>query len=462
MDNIEGFDRQLTTKDYLIISSMLFALFFGAGNLIFPLHLGQLAGKNWIFAMAGFIVVSVILPLLAILAMALTRSKGVYDIALPMGKTFALGFMILIQATIGPFFATPRTASISYTVSIAPLVPKNYQQLASIIYIGIFFAICFWISYNENDILTSLGKVLNPIFLALLFLVFLVAFIKPMGNPNQFVPTTDYLSQGSAFLHGFLEGYNTMDALAGLAFGVTIISAVKQMGKKEPKAITVVTMRAGAIGMFAIAVIYFLLIILGAMSLGHLKVSADGGVAFVQIVHSYAGVLGQIILAMLMTLTCVTTAAGLIAAFAQDFHTHFPKLSYHAWLTFACVLSFIIGNFGLVSIIMWSKPILMLIYPISIALIFLALLAPLFKNARYVFMICIGFTLGPAILDMLANIPPIISNLTVIKNIITIRKYLPFANMGFSWLVPMLIGLFIGYLTYLIVSHKVNNPKIEA
>lgn len=109
-------------KQYLVVSSMLFGLFFGAGNLIFPIHLGQLAGAHWGLATVGFLVTAVLLPLLSVLAVAVTRSKGVYDIGRPLGPAFALVFMIMIHATIGPLFGTPRTATIPFSVGVQPLI----------------------------------------------------------------------------------------------------------------------------------------------------------------------------------------------------------------------------------------------------------------------------------------------------------------------------------------------------
>lgn len=181
--------NQLSWKQYLIVASLLFGLFFGAGNLIFPLHLGQLAGSNWGKAAIGFLITGVLLPLLSVLAVAITRSHGVYDIGKPLGAGFAIVFMILIHATIGPLFGTPRTATVSFTVGVAPFVPKHMQTLSLLIFSALFFAAAFAFSYHENNILSNVGKVLNPLFLALLFLVFVIAFLHPLGNP-QTAPIT--------------------------------------------------------------------------------------------------------------------------------------------------------------------------------------------------------------------------------------------------------------------------------
>lgn len=188
---------------------------------------------KWGSAAIGFSITGVVLPLLSLLAVAITRSNGVYQIGLSIGKIFALSFMTLIQLTMGPLFAAPRNATVSYTVGIAPLLPKQLQSIGLQVFTTIFFIIVFMIAYNESDILSSLGKILNPIFLILLFLVFVIAFAHPLGDLNTVPVSKEYLHR--AIVKGFLEGYNTMDALAGLAFGVTVVAAVKQLVNNEKR-----------------------------------------------------------------------------------------------------------------------------------------------------------------------------------------------------------------------------------
>lgn len=434
--------KKLTLKNYLVVASLLFGLFFGAGNLIFPLHLGQLAGKNWPLAALGFLVTGVLLPLLSVLAVSVTHAEGVFDIGKPLGTGFALVFMVLIHATIGPLFGTPRTATVSFTVGLSPFIDKQYQSVALFVFSALFFAAAFAFSYKENNILNNIGKVLNPVFLVLLFLVFVVAFANPLGNPSTAPVTSSYLK--GAFTNGFLEGYNTMDALAGLAFGVTVVSAVKSMGQKSAKSVSKVVAKAGVLGMSAVAVIYVLLIVVGAMSLGRFKVSADGGVAFTQLVNAYAGSFGQAVLAFLITLTCLTTAVGLVAAFAQDFHKHFPKVSYHTWLALSCFASFLAANFGLDQIISWSTPVLMFLYPLAMVLILLSVTSPLFKRDGAVYFWVVLFTVVPAFGDLVVSCPAVVSQSSFGLFVAHLRNMLPLASMGLSWLVPALVGLVIG------------------
>ncbi|MDV7718669.1 branched-chain amino acid transport system II carrier protein [Pediococcus ethanolidurans] len=445
-------EKKLTKKDYVVVSSMLFALFFGAGNLIFPLHLGQLSGANWFPAALGFLVTGVLLPLLSVLAISITRSEGVYDIGKPLGAVFALTFMVLIHGTIGPLFGTPRTATVSYTVGVAPLIPAHFQTLGLVIFSAVFFGLAYLFSVEQNKIVSNVGKLLNPVFLTLLVFVFILGFSHPLGTPASQAVTTAYKT--GAFTNGFLQGYNTMDALAGLAFGVTVVTAIKFMGKKNANSIAFVTARAGLLSMGFEAVIYVALILLGAMSLGKFKLSANGGVAFDQIVNHYLGVVGQSILAALITLTCLTTAIGLVAAFAQDFHKHFPKISYKTWLAFTSLASFLTANLGLNQIIAWSTPFLMFLYPLAMALILLSVLSPLFHRDPIVYKFVVTFTVIPALFDMMAAFPSVVSQSALGKAMTSFQQaYLPLAQYGLDWLLPALLGMVLGVACYLVKRH---------
>ena len=448
--------KPLSWKQYLIVASLLFGLFFGAGNLIFPIHLGQLSGANWGMATFGFLVTAVLLPLLAVLAISASHAKGVYDIGTPLGNKFALVFMVLIHLTLGPLFATPRTASISFSVGLQPVLPKSAAKPALLIFSAIFFILAFIISYEQSTILDSIGRILNPLFLLLLFSVFLLAAISPMGAAKNQSITAAY--QSAPFFNGFLEGYNTMDALAGLAFGYTIVSAVRQLGKTSAKSNAKVTARAGVLATGAIGIIYIGLIWLGATTLNHFKISQEGGTVFNQIVTYYLGDLGHALLATLVTLTCLTTAVGLIAAFAQDFHRSFNKISYHGWLTIMTIVSFITANFGLDTIISWSTPMLMFLYPIAMVLIILSISGSLFDRDSIVYFCGILFTIIPAILDMIASFPPIVSQQSWALQLKAFQlKFLPFADIGMDWVIPAIIGLVIGLILHFMKKEKIRN-----
>ncbi|MGO2476742.1 MAG: branched-chain amino acid transport system II carrier protein [Lacticaseibacillus paracasei] len=449
-------EKKLKTRDYVVIVSLLFGLFFGAGNLIFPLHLGQLAGANWVPAMLGFLVTAVALPLLGVLAIAATHAEGVYDIGRPLGRFFALAFMVLIHATIGPMFGTPRTATVSFTTGVLPMLPKEWAQVGLLVFSALFFAAAFFLSYKERKITTAVGKILNPVFLVLLFFVFFIGFSHPMGNPATQTVTAAY--KNASFMNGFLQGYNTMDALAALAFGVTVVTAVRGLGLKNDDDVAKSTAKAGVMATSWIGLIYVALILLGSMSLAHFKLSPEGGTAFNQVVTYYFGAAGHAVLATLLTLTCLTTAVGLVAAFAQDFHRHFPKVSYRVWLALTSFLSFLTANFGLEQIIAWSVPMLMFLYPFSMVLILLSVFGKAFHHDPLVYRFVVGFTAVPAVLDMFAAFPAFVSQSALGLALHSFQlHFLPFAGMGLGWLVPAGVGLAVG-----LVAHAVKVRKAVA
>lgn len=447
IERVRKMNKSNSFRKTIIIASLIFGMLFGAGNLIFPVHLGQLAGKNWLSASSGFLISSSLLPLMALIAISITRSHGIFELAKPISKKYALVFLILIHATLGPLFATPRTATVPYTIGIAPLLPNNMNKIGLLIFSAIFFGIVFFLSATEAKVTDLIGKILNPILLLLLFLIFFLAFLNPMGAAKDAPLTAAYTN--NAFTNGFLEGYNTMDCLAALAFGITVITAIRNLGFKNEKEVAITTIKSGLFGILGIAIIYIGLIWLGATSLHDFKLSSNGGTALAQISHYYLGTVGDALIAALTTITCITTAMGLVVAFAQDFHKRFPKISYKTFLAINCLLSFIIANMGLDMIISWSTPVLMLLYPLAISLVILGILSPIFKNDPVVYKITTALTLIPALFDMINALPDVLRSTSIIQNILSYaQRYLPMFDLGFSWVTFSLGGLFIGIIIH--------------
>lgn len=439
----------------LVVSSLIFGMFFGSGNLIFPVHLGQLAGNNWLSAAFGFAVSGSLFPLLAILAVVVTKSDGLFDLARPVGRHYAALFLILVHMTIGPFFGTPRTAATAYEMALKPFLPQRFDTLGMLLFTGVFFGLAYALSVHQNQLLKYVGKYLNTIFLVLLAIVFVVAFFNPMGGLNH-MPTAAY--QTNASVNGLLEGYNTVDAVALLALSVTFVHSVKGLGYKD-KQLSSLTAKAGSLSILLEVFIYFGLVLLGAFSLNQVKLSANGGDALSQIINYYFGNLGAAFLGVLVTLGVFTTAMGLVASFAQDFHKLFPKVSYLNWLRVTTFISFVVANAGLNNIIAWSLPVLMLLYPLSLALILTSLTVHAKPYAGVVYKMTIAFTAVPAIFDMLNASPASVTSINLVKTLLNAyHQYVPFASLGLGWVVPTLLGFFLGLLVgKLGMFARVNN-----
>lgn len=439
-------DKKLRLKDYVFIGSLLFGLFFGAGNLIFPIQMGQLAGADMWMATAGFIITAVGLPFLGIVAMGLARKDSMYELASKISPGYGMFYTIALYLTIGPFFAIPRTATVSFEAAFAPYLDKGMLQLALLIFSALFFGLSLWFTLRPSGILTWIGKVLNPIFLVSLAGLVLFAVMKPMGEVAQ-IPVQPLYQEGS-FFRGFLEGYNTMDALAALAFGIIIISTIKSLGVTKPSAIAKDTIIAGLFTTTLMAVIYASLVYVGASSQGIFGITENGGVALAIVSDHYFGSMGAIVLAVIITVACFKTAVGLLTAISEMFVTLFPnKLTYNQFVYFFTGISFGVANLGLAQIITLSIPVLMFLYPLAITLIFTAILSPLFKDKAIVYQVTTIFTLPFALLDFIHALPAewkAATNLEFIS--VWAKETIPLFNYGMSWLIPALIGFVIGLI----------------
>ena len=436
---------------------MLFGLFFGAGNLIFPANMGQLAGSNVWYALGGFLVTGVGIPLLSVAALGISRSSGLIELSSKIGKKYGLFFTCILYLTIGPFFAIPRCATVPFTVGIVPIIGQENNFFWGVIFSFVFFAIVLWFSLRPNGILTWVGKFLNPVFLVCLGVLAITALLMPMGEISMAQPDASYAS--GAFFNGFIEGYNTMDALAGLAFGVVIVRVIKSFGIEKGEDIAVNTIKSGFLSCLLMAVIYMAVAVIGAQSRGILPIAQNGGEALLEISKHYFGAIGIVILALTVTLACLKTAIGLITSCAETFETMFPNtFKYRTWAVIFCTISFLIANLGLNAIIEYAVPVLMFLYPLAITLIILALIGRVFNNDTIVYKIVTVFTLLAAIFDFLNALPENLkSSLNLEAPINLARNVLPFYDLGLGWIMPAVIGFLVGFLAYAI--KKVGTPQ---
>lgn len=419
--------------DSMFIGLMLFSMFFGAGNLIFPPFLGTQSGTSFWLAMAGFILTGVGLPLAVLLAISLVKG-GVSEIGNRVHPIFSSVFMVIIYLSIGPFLAIPRNANVAFEMGIAPFVNSAWNStLVLFLFSAVFFLLVYVISLNPSKMEKYMGRWITPILVLAMVVLCVVGFVRLDGSLQS--PVGEY--QTSAFFKGFLEGYNTMDALASLAFGIVILTAVKQKGIRDDKLLTRYTFKAALVAGVLLTLVYVSIGWIGSKMA--VNGSFEGGT---QILASAATLLfgksGTALLGFIFTLACFTTVVGLTTACGQYFSNLIPKMSYRQVVLVVTLIGFTLSNLGLSQILKVSVPFLVTAYPLTIVLITLTFFNRYFKSSRIVYGSAMLFTGVFAVLGGLAATG---MNLGVLQSL---RDSLPFASVGLEWLLPAVVGTMIG------------------
>lgn len=437
--------KKLTIRQKLLVAGTLFGMFFGAGNLIFPVHLGQMAGRNAIPAMIGFIITAVGIPVFGVAAIGITHSDGLQTLAGKVSKGYGIFFTCLLYLTIGPLFAIPRCATVSFTTGVAPMLrDSGAEWLYLLIFSAVFFAFVLFFSLRPGKITVWIGKIINPLFLFFFAVLMLAALLAPGAAVSAVEPVEAYRSD--AFFPALIEGYGTMDAIAGLAFGIVVIDVIRRMGVDNDDAIAEDVLSSGLLTGALMALIYVVSIVVGAQSRGLFELSENGGIALTQIAGHYLGGVGLFILAFTITFACLKTSIGLVTACAETFSKMTNgKISYRSWAILFTVFSFAVSNIGLSAIIEYSIPMLMLIYPPAIVLILLAFLGKFFAHDRTVYIATMIGTWAAAIFDCMKTLPaPVQAALHLDAPIAFAAAHLPLFDKNLGWLLPAVIGFAAG------------------
>lgn len=440
-----GVKQKLRMGELMGVASMLFGLFFGAGNLIFPIFMGYLAGDHVWQASLGLLVTGVGLPLMGVAAIGISRSDGLIELSGKVGRGYSVFFTCALYLTIGPLFAIPRCATVPFSAGVQRMLSEQMNPTAALaVFSALFFAAVLAFSLFPGRILTWVGRILNPTFLVLLGVLVVTALLSPADGTSA-APQEAYLTR--PFLTGFLEGYNTMDALASLAFGIIVIEVIRGRGIEEPRAVAKNTVAAGAFSCLLMAVIYVAVAAVGARCRG---VYENGGEVFAAVADRYFGRFGTVIMAAIFTLACLKTAVGLVTSCSETFCKLFPRaLSYRVWATLFSVVSFLIANLGLTAIITYAVPVLMFLYPLAITLIVLGLCGGLFEHSRTVYAFTTFFTLPAALLDLLGALPDNLrAALRLDGFLAAVNRFLPLSGYGLGWILPAAVGLAIGLLAW--------------
>ena len=426
---------KLSKKNMFLVSFMLFSLFFGAGNLIFPPFLGQNAGSQTPLAILGFLVTAVVLPVLGVIVVA--KFDGLERLASKVNPKFALVFTVLIYLSIGPGLGIPRAASVPFELAISPYLPEGASfSRFMFLYSLVFFVIALWLSLSPNKLVNRVGKFLTPTLLVLITSLFVCFLFR--GNSAVAAPQKAY--QSGAVVTGFLEGYQTMDAIAALNFGLVIATTLRSLKVTEKSDVMHYTICAGVIAGSILAAIYLILSFMGMQTSGVYPIQENGAWTLRCIVNQLFGDMGGLLLALIFTLACLTTCVGLITSISQYFSTLTEKISYRQWVFLIVGFSFIVCNMGLTSILSISVPILNAIYPVSIALIILGLIDNKLKDNKYVYPLTITAVGFISIVYSLDQMHISMGWLTKACHFIPLYKF------GMSWVIVAVIAVGLAML----------------
>lgn len=436
---------KLSKKDLLFIGLMLFSSFFGAGNLIFPPFLGQLAGTSVWVSIASFCITAVGFPVLGVVAVA--KSNGLENLAKRVNPIFASVFTVLIYLSIGPGLGIPRAGSLPFEMVLAPYLPESISVVgARFTFTLLFFAVAFWLSLTPSKLVDRMGKILTPVLLLLIAIMFVGCLVKPLGTYGA--PTGEYAT--TPFIKGFLEGYLTMDTIAALNFGIVIALAVKSKGVSDEKEVVSSTIKAGVIAGVCLMAIYAILAHLGATASDKFGTTENGAQTLTNAVTYIFGKPGAVLLALIFTLACLTTCVGLISSCSQYFSTLTKKVSYLWWVSILTFSSMVLANMGLTKILSVSVPLLNAIYPMAIMLIVLGIFNKFFKGNSITYSLTMLFTGLVSVINALEQCG---INFGFVS---AFCEKLPLYAEGLGWVVPALLACILGVLLTKIKETSVN------
>ena len=442
---------KLGKRKMLLVSFMLFSLFFGAGNLIFPPFLGQNAGETTPLAIASFLITAVVLPVLGVIVVA--AFDGLDCLARKVDARFAVVFTVLIYLSIGPGLGIPRAASVPFEMAVAPYLPENAPlKWCMAGYSLVFFVIAAWLALTPKKLVERIGKFLTPSLLVLL--VFL--FVNFLFRGDAGVAAAQETYAANPMVKGFLEGYQTMDTIAALNFGLVIAVTIRNLGVENKKSVMRYTVTAGLAAGTILSLVYLMLAYMGMKSSAVYPIQENGAWTLRCIVSQLFGGPGAVLLAAIFTLACLTTCVGLITSISQFFSGLTKKLSYRQWVFVIAGFSFLICNQGLNTILSLSVPVLNAIYPMSIVLIILGLCDSKIQKNCFIYPVTIAAVGVESVLYVLeqAKLP-----LGIIGELC---HKLPLYSMGLGWVVVGLAAVLVSMLCGCVSSQKAGVDVLES
>lgn len=416
--------RKKFGADSIVVGFALFSMFFGAGNVIFPPYLGFGAGTQWVNGFLFYFIADIGLALFALFT--LLRVGGSENITGRIGSVASNILMSAIILCIGPMVAIPRTAATTFEMSVAPLI----SGVSPVIFSVAFFIVVLLLSIRQSAVIDVVGKVLTPALLIGLLVLIIKGIISPLGsivNPD--------VDSSFVIVNGIKSGYQTMDVLAALAFGIIILKSAQEKGYSDERESSKMIGAAAVIAGVLLLIVYFGLTYLGATSASLFSMDISRAELVIGIVQRLLGKTGLVIFAVVVALACMTTAVALVSSAASFFEKLTKgRLSYAVLVTVICVSSAVISNLGLDRIVAVASPILDIVYPPTLVLIALSWFGDRLSRGVYRWAV-IG-----------ALIASVLSTISLYGVSVPIVNTLPLASLGLGWIVPAAVFGLVAYV----------------
>lgn len=427
-------NRKKLVTDSIVVGFALFAMFFGAGNVVFPPYLGMHAGEQWANGFLFYFIADIGLALVAMFA--ILHAGGADNITGRIGHAASNVLMCAVILCIGPMVAIPRTAATTLEMSVTPF----FSGMSPVVFSIIFFAVILLLSIKQSAVIDIVGKILTPALLIGLLVLIVKGFVSPIGD---IVDTG--VSASEVTVNGIKSGYQTMDVLAAMAFGIIILSSADEKGYTDSKSAAKMIGIAAALSGVLLMIVYFGLTYLGATASTVFPTDISRANLVIGIVELLLGKAGLIIFAIVVALACITTAVALVSSTASFFaKLADDKISYSVFVVVICVSSAIISNLGLDTIIAIATPILDIVYPPMLVLILLSWFGDKLHKSVYVSSVA-----GSLIASVLATAELYGMNVPVVDS-------LPLASLGLGWVLPAAV---FGLVAYLVSKVKFQNAQ---
>ena len=427
-------NRKKHVTDSIVVGFALFAMFFGAGNVVFPPYIGMHAGEQWANGFLFYFIADIGLALVAMFA--ILHAGGADNITGRIGHVASKVLMCAVILCIGPMVAIPRTAATTLEMSVTPF----FSGMSPVVFSIIFFAVILLLSIKQSAVIDIVGKILTPALLIGLLILIVKGFVSPIGD---IVDTG--VSASEVTVNGIKSGYQTMDVLAAMAFGIIILSSADEKGYTDSKSAAKMIGIAAALSGVLLLIVYFGLTYLGATASTVFPTDISRANLVIGIVELLLGKAGLIIFAIVIALACITTAVALVSSAASFFaKLANDKISYSVFVVVICVSSAVISNLGLDMIIAIATPVLDIVYPPMLVLILLSWFGDKLHKSVYV-----SSVVGSLIASVLATAELYGMNIPVIDS-------LPLASLGLGWLTPAAV---FGLVAYLVSKVKFQNAQ---